>query len=164
PFGLAGLEQTPVAGSHIPASWHWSLAVHVTGAPGAHMPPWQTSATVQALPSEQVLPSGLVGFEQRPVDGLQVPASWQSSLAVHVTGLPPTQAPVWQVSVWLQASPSLQVLPLGASGVEHIPLAGLHVPATWHWSLAVQTTGLPPTQAPAMHESACVQPLLSLQA
>jgi hypothetical protein len=31
---------------------------------------------------------------------------------VQVTGLPPVQTPLWQVSVWVQALPSLQVSPV----------------------------------------------------
>src|SRR5207245_9553780 len=38
PLGFAGLEQAPVCGSHVPASWHWSEAVQRTGAPGTHWP------------------------------------------------------------------------------------------------------------------------------
>ena len=30
PSGLAGVEQVPVLGSQVPATWHWSSAVHVT--------------------------------------------------------------------------------------------------------------------------------------
>src|SRR5947207_1635284 len=73
------------------------------------------------------------------------------------------QAPAWQESLWVQASPSLQALPLGLVGLEQVPLAGSHVPATWHWSRAAQTTGFVPTQAPAWQVSVCVQPLPSLQ-
>ena len=52
--------------------------------------------------------------------------------AVQTTGLAPAHMPVWQVSVCVQALPSLQAVPLGAFGFEHVPFAGLHVPATWH--------------------------------
>ena len=31
PFAAAGFEQVPLVGSHVPETWHWSLAVHVTG-------------------------------------------------------------------------------------------------------------------------------------
>jgi hypothetical protein len=31
PFGAAGFEQAPDCGSHVPATWHGSLAVQVTG-------------------------------------------------------------------------------------------------------------------------------------
>src|SRR5206468_761107 len=45
----------------------------------------------------------------------------------------------------------------------HRPLVGLHTPATWHWSRAVQSTGFDPTQAPAMQRSVCVHASPSLQ-
>ena len=76
PSALAGLEQVPVDGSQVPGVWHWSLAVQTTGFTPVHMPARQVSAWVQALPSVQGLPSAWAGFEQVPVDGLQVPASW----------------------------------------------------------------------------------------
>jgi hypothetical protein len=41
---------------------------------------------------------------------------------------------------------------------------GLYAPTAWHWSLAEQTTGLAPTQAPFWHESVWVQASLSLHA
>src|SRR5205814_738171 len=75
-----------------------------------------------------------------------------------------TQAPVWQVSVWVQASPSVQALPFGLSGLEQVPLAGSQVPATWEGWRAGQTTGLGPTQAPAWQDSVWVQASASVQA
>jgi hypothetical protein len=87
---------------------------------------------VQASPSLQALPSGWVGFEQTPVAGLHVPATWHWSGVGHVTGFAPVHAPPWHVSVCVQASPSLQALPSGFAGFEQMPVAGLQVPATWH--------------------------------
>jgi hypothetical protein len=50
----------------------------------------------------------------------------------------------------LQASlSSLHAVPSALFGFEHAPVVGSHVPATWHSSSAVQTTGLPPVQIPA---------------
>jgi len=46
-----------------------------------------------------------------------------------MTGLPPVQTPLWQLSVCVQALPSLQALPLAFAGFEHVPVAGLQVPA-----------------------------------
>src|SRR5215831_5124526 len=97
-----------------------------------HAPAWQASPVVQALLSLQVVPFGAAGFEQVPVAGLQVPATWHWSDAVHTTGLLPVQVPLWQVSVCVHALLSLQVVPLAAAGFEQTPVAGLHVPATWH--------------------------------
>lgn len=70
-----------------------------------------------------------VGFEHWPVEGLQVPATWHWSLAVHTTGLLPVHTPFWQVSVRVQALPSLQVVPLPLAGFEHTPVDGSQLPA-----------------------------------
>src|SRR5439155_1124394 len=48
-------------------------------------------------------------------------------------------------------------------GAEHMPVAGLQVPGSWHWS-AVQTTGFAPTQLRFWQASVCVQSFPSLQA
>ena len=58
---------------------------------------------------------------------------------------------------------SLHTVPSGAVGSEQAPVAVLHVPATWHWSLGEQMTGLAPVQAPDSQVSDCVQALPSLQ-
>ena len=111
PSGLLGLLHTPVTAEHVPAVWHWSLAVQWRGLPPTQSPDWQVSPRVQGLPSSQSAPSPLAGFEHVPVVGLHVPALWQASRAVHSTGLPPTQRPARsQVSVWVQAFPSLQLI------------------------------------------------------
>lgn len=75
PLGLAGLEHIPVAASHVPASWHWSMGIHVMAMPAVHVPATQRSACVQLLPSLHVVPSGLAGLEHIPVAGLHIPAS-----------------------------------------------------------------------------------------
>jgi hypothetical protein len=51
---------------------------------------------VQALPSLQLVPFGAVVLEHTPVLVLHVPARWQASLAVHVTGLLPVHVPLAQ--------------------------------------------------------------------
>src|SRR5438874_1528747 len=147
PSGLAGLLHTPDAGLQVPAVWHWSAAVHTTGSAPTQVPAWPASVRVQALPSSQLVPSGLAGLLQAPDAGLQVPAVWHWSAAVHTTGFAPTQAPAWQVSVCVPASPSSQAVPSSCAGSEQVPVAGLHVPAAWHWSEGVHTTAVP-IQAP----------------
>jgi len=106
--------------------------MQTTGFPPVHIPVWQVSACVQALPSVQGVPLGALGFEQIPSAGLQVPATWHWSLGVQTTGFPPVHIPVWQVSVCVQALPSVQAVPLGALGFEHTPVIGLQTPTTWH--------------------------------
>src|SRR5438094_591123 len=163
PLGLAGLLQTPDAGSQVPAVWHWLAAVHTTGFAPTQAPAWQVSLCVQALASLQLAPLGLAGLLQAPVAGLQTPAVWHWSAAVHTTGFPPTQAPASQVSVRVQALPSSHGAPSSLGGLVQVPDAGLQTPAVWHWSAAVHTTGFPPAQAPASQVSVCVQALPSSQ-
>jgi hypothetical protein len=111
PFALFGFVQTPVEVLQVPATWHWSSAVHVTAVPGMHAPEWQVSLVVHALPSVHDAPSAFAGFEQTPVLGLQTPTAWHWSWAVHVTGLAPVHTPPTQVSLCVQALPSLHEVP-----------------------------------------------------
>src|SRR5262249_59742698 len=104
----------------------------VSGFAHVQTPGWQVSDWVQALPSEQALPFVLSGLEQVPLAGSQTPASWHWSSAVQTTGFAPVQTPASQVSLCVQALPSLQAVPLALSGLEHVPLAGSQTPATWH--------------------------------
>lgn len=72
--------------------------------------------------------------------------------------------PDWQVSLWVQALPSSQAVPLAFAELAHTPVAGLHTLVAWHWSGTAQITGLPPVQTPAWQESVLVQLSPSLQA
>jgi hypothetical protein len=164
PSGFDGFEQIPVAASHVPAVWHWSLGVHTTGFDPVQMPLWHVSVWVQASPSLQELPFAFTRLEQTPVAGLQLPAKWHVSLAVQTIGLDPVQAPDWQVSVWVHALPSSQAVPFALVGFEQTPVAGEHVPTVWHGSLAVHTIGFDPVQIPDWHVSVCVHALPSLHA
>jgi len=76
---------------------------------------------------------------------------------VHTTGFFPVHTPPWQVSVCVQAFPSLHAVPSALAGLEHVPVAGSQVPATWHWSEALQTAGLRPRHTSASQVSVCVQ-------
>src|SRR5204863_218227 len=151
------------AGLQAPAGWHCSAAVRTTGFPATQAPAAQVSVRVQASPSSHGAPSSLAGLLQTPDAGLQVPAVWHWSAAVHTTGFAPTQAPAWQVSLCVHALASLQLVPLGLAGLLQAPDAGSQVPAVWHWLAAVHTTGFAPTQAPAWQVSLCVHALASLQ-
>jgi hypothetical protein len=98
PSGFAGFEQIPVPGSHAPASWHGSSGVQVTGLMPVQTPLWHVSVVVHRFPSSHVLPSALLGLEQRPVTSWHVPATWHWSSAVHAATwqhTPSTQKPVW---------------------------------------------------------------------
>jgi hypothetical protein len=164
PSDLLGFEQEPLAGLHVPATWHWSSGVHVTGFAPVQVPAWHESVWVHALPSLHAAPFARFGFEQEPLAGLHVPATWHWSSGVHVTGFAPVQVPAWQVSVWVHALPSLQAEPSDLLGFEQVPFAGLHVPASWHWSSGEQTTGLAPVHVPDWQVSVWVHALPSLQA
>jgi hypothetical protein len=163
PFAAAGIEHTPVAGLHVPATWHASAAAHVTAAPPVQTPAWHESPLVHAFPSLHAVPFAATGVEHTPVDGSHVPATWHASAAAHVTAVP-TQVPAWHESPFVHAFPSLHAVPFAAAGVEHTPVAGLHVPATWHASAATHVTVVPPVQTPAWHESPLVHAFPSLHA
>jgi len=49
---------------------------------------------------------------------------------VQITGFDPEQVPPWQVSVCVQAFPSLHAVPFGFAGFEQLPVAGLQTPAS----------------------------------
>src|SRR5205814_8952114 len=122
PLVLAGAEHAAVAGLQGPAVWHWSEAVQTTGSLPVHTPPSQVSVRVQASPSLHAVPSAFAGFEHIPLAGSHVPAMWHWSEAAQTTGLVPVHTPPSQVSVWVQASPSLQTVPSVVAGAEHPPV------------------------------------------
>ena len=70
-------------------------------------------------PKAHGVSSGACGWEQSPVAGAQAPVAWHASGTRQITGLLPAQTPLWQVSVLVQALPSLH------DG----PLKSLHVPS-----------------------------------
>jgi hypothetical protein len=90
PSGSEVVAQPPVP-SHDDVAWHAEGTQAYAVPP--HAPPLQTSPAVQATPSLQPVPDGAAGFEQAPVDGLHVPATWHWSWAVHVTGFVPVHVP-----------------------------------------------------------------------
>ena len=106
--------------------------MHASVLPAVHVPALHVSFESHLFPSLQVVPSATVGFEHCPVLGLQVPAEWHWSDAVHVTGFVPVHVPLWHASVCVHALPSLQLVPFVAAGFEHRPVDGLQTPATWH--------------------------------
>jgi len=110
-------------------------------------PAWQVPP-VHAVPLALAAAAGQV-----PVLVLQVAITWHSSGVGQTTAPPPVQVPAWQVSVVVHMLLSLQLAPSAASGLLHWPVVGLHVPATWQASSAVQTTEAPAVQTPVMHEA-----------
>jgi hypothetical protein len=51
---------------------------------------------------------------------------------MQTVAVPGVHAPAWQLSPVVQASLSLHAEPSAFCGLEHTPVAVLHVPATWH--------------------------------
>ena len=100
--------------------------------PDTHVPPWQLSPTVHALPSLHVVPFVTGVPVHPPVAGSHVWALRHWVAPGQVTGLPPVHTPPWQVSVCVQALPSLQPVPSARAGFEHSPLDVSHVPTPWH--------------------------------
>jgi hypothetical protein len=122
------------------------------------------SVCVQALLSLHAVPFAFgVAAEHMPVPGLQVPGSLHWSPFVQTTGLLPTHEPAWHVSVCVQALLSLHAVPFGFGvAAEHIPVPGLQVPGSLHWSPFVQTTGVPDAHVPLWHTSPAVHAFPSL--
>jgi hypothetical protein len=81
-------------------------------------------------------------------------------VAGQLTGVP-VHTPAMQWSLVRHGSLAVHMVLFGAVGFEHVPVEGLHVPATWHWSLAVHVMGSEPTHVPFMHLSICVHGLPS---
>jgi hypothetical protein len=155
PSGLAGFEQTPVAGSQTPASWHWSEAVHTTGAPLVQAPLLHVSPMVQALPSSQ---DAVLLTCSQPATGSQESVV-QTLPSSQFGGGVPMQEPSWHVPVPLQTSPSSQ---------EAVLLTWTH-PVAGSQESSVQTLassqsgGGPLTQTPLVQTSGVVHALPSLQ-
>ena len=112
---LAGFEQAPVPMSQVPALWHWSSGKHSTGLPLMHAPFWQASPVVQAFMSLHDVESTLLTNEHVPLPALHVPPVWHW-LGVHTTGFAPMHVPPTQVSVIVQALPSLHIVPSALLG------------------------------------------------
>ncbi len=102
----------------------------------AQVPLLQISLLVHALLSSQGVPLGLLAAVHAPE--LQTPV-WQMSLLALQSMAGPLHLPAWQVSPWVQASPSLQLLPAGLSCCRHLP--ALHTPLWQASSSVAQLTG-----------------------
>jgi hypothetical protein len=50
--------------------------VQTFGLAPTHVPFWQVSDSVQALPSLHATPGAFAGYEQTPLAGLQAPVVW----------------------------------------------------------------------------------------
>ena len=117
----------PLEGSH-PSSVHGLPSLQSGAGPPTQLPPLQMSLVVQALPSSQ---GALFGVFKQPVAGSQL-SSVQGLPSLQLGAGPPTQLPPLQVSLCVHASPSSHAVPSPSAGFEHMPVAGSHVPGSWH--------------------------------
>jgi hypothetical protein len=129
------------------------LSLQSGGAPPTQAPLLQVSLVVQALLSSH---GSLLFTCVQPLAGLQ-PSVVHGFLSSQSGGAPPTQAPLLQVSLVVQALPSshgalLLVLtqPVCSSQLSSVQTL-----------LSLQLGGGPPTQAPPLQASAVVQALPS---
>src|SRR6266849_1382115 len=118
------------------------------------MPPLQVSLLVQASPS---LHGVVLLVCTQPVAGLQL-SSVQTLLSLQLAAGPPTHAPAAQVSLVVQAFPSLQgpVLLVCTQ-----PVAGTQLSSVQTLPSSQLGAG-PPTQVPPLHASLVVQAFPSL--
>ena len=112
--------------------------------------------------SEEVAPDANVQWRTAATPLRSRRTAWLTSAGV-TTGVP-EQAPPPQRSPVVQALPSSHGVSSGLDGFEQTPVPTLQVPASWHESLAVHTTGLPLVHVPVWHVSVCVHALPSLHA
>src|SRR5450631_446726 len=106
PSGAAAVWQ-PLSGSQTPTE-QGPVLPQDGAAPGVQTPAWQVSAPLQALPSEQEVPSGAVVIPHAPVDGSHMLATWQASGAAQLVPLPGQEQTSgcrsvtwpWQSSSW----------------------------------------------------------------
>ena len=100
------------------------------------IPPLHVSVWVHAFPSLHVAVLFVCAHDPATqVSSVHGLASLQSAAVVHCTqpGITvPAQVPPVHVSADVHVFPSLHAVPFVAGGFEHVPLAGSHVPATWH--------------------------------
>ena len=97
-----------------PPTLHVAAAGQVTGLIRCRRRPGSVSVCVQALPSLHDDPlAAFVCVEHCPVDGLHVPATLHVAAAGQSTGLEPTHAPAWQLSVCVQRVAVVAARPVG---------------------------------------------------
>lgn len=103
--------------------------VQVMAVPTQVPSPLHVSLKVQGLPSLHAVVDGLGVTVQLDVP-LHARVLHASSL--QVIGVPLHMPLELHWSAKVQALPSLHAVPVGACGLEHIPVDGSQVPATWH--------------------------------
>src|SRR6267143_559881 len=151
-----GLLKQPVVGSQASVV-QALLSLQTSGVPGAQRPCSQVSLPLQALPSEQEVPSA-TGVWTQPLGPQE--SVVQGLLSSQLGGVPGVQAPARQISAPLQASPSEQEVP-SATGVWAQPLGPQESAVQGFWSSQLRV--VPGVQAPALQISSPLQTLPSEQ-
>jgi hypothetical protein len=123
---------------------HTFESLQLGGVPAIHVPLWQVSAPLHALPSVHEVPFASAVF-WHPVEVLQesVVHGFES---LQLSGVPAVQLPDWQVSAPLQAFPSEHAVPF-ATDVKTHPVAGLQVSVV-QALLSLHVSGDPAVQLP----------------
>jgi len=142
---VAGLQESSVQGL---------TSLQLGGGPPTQLPPLQVSLVVQALPSSH---GSVLSVCVQPVAGLQLSVV-HTLPSSQFRAAPPTQTPPLQVSLVVQALPSLHDTVLFVC-VQ--PVAGLQ-PSVVHTLPSSQFGAAPPTQTPPLQVSLVVQALPSL--
>src|SRR5262245_32805153 len=113
---------------------HALLSSQLSVVPALHVPAWQVSAPLQALPSLHEVPFGAARFRQPST------ASHESTVhglvSAQLSDVPAAHTPAWQVSTPLHALPSVQELPSDRATLRH-PASGSHESAV-HGLLSLQ--------------------------
>jgi hypothetical protein len=132
---------------------HTLPSLQLGAVPAVHVPVWQVSAPLQALPSVHEVPLATLVFWQ-PVAGTH--ESLVHALpSLQLGAVPAVHAPLWQVSTPLQALPSVQVVPFATTTFWQ-PEAGTQESVV-HGFESLQLGGVPAAQAPAWQVSAPLQ-------
>ncbi len=137
---------------------HALLSLQTLAVP-LHVPLWQVSLLVQALPSLQGVPPTTATLIQLPVPVSQV-SPVQGLLSSQFLVVP-LHTPFWHASPVVQALPSLQELPFATVGYAQLPVSASH-PSVVQGLLSLQTLAVP-AQVPSLHASPVVHARPSLQ-
>ena len=134
--------------------------LHVDGSVALQTPPGH--AQLGPLHCTPGLPGACWQVVEEPLQRSVVQGFPSSRQAAPAFPAGVVQAPLTHWSRVQGFASAVHSVPSGFAGFEQMPFAGLHVPALWHWSLAVQVRGGLLTQVPPEHVSV-VHALLSVQ-
>jgi hypothetical protein len=152
PFAFGVVVHAPLAGLQVPTLQASSRELQSTPVPGlqAKLERSHVSTPLQALASLQSAllrqPQARGSAVHWAVESLQ-PSAVQAMPSLQIRAGPP-QLPFVQVSGVVQNFPSSHAVPFALFGLLQAPVAGLQLPALWHWSAAAHCVTVPPMHAP----------------